>query len=174
MICNQRFTVIKSICLLTMAITLIACNGQQNNSKKQDKIVTINGKRQFSEDDVNALVSGFCDAVLNKDYQKAITYFAPEYVSLQLGDVLDNRVNQFIGEYLWGEYTDSFGAKKGISPNPDNITGMKILSVSAETDYYSACVEIKLDNGIKYVTELSISVEYVNSVETLTLYGAFG
>lgn len=164
----------KNIVFLILAIFLAACNGLGTTSKSKDKVVTINGKRQFSEKDVETLVDNFNKAILDRDYKKALTYFAPEYVSLQLGDFLDNRVNQFIGEYLWGQYTDSFGAKKGISPNPDNITGMKILSVSAETDYYSACVEIKLDNGIKYVTELSISVEYVNSVETLTLYGAFG
>ena len=164
----------KHIVFFIMAITLVACNGQGTTNKSKDKIVTINGKRQFSEKDVETLVANFSNAILERDYKKALSYFAPEYVSLQLGDFLDNRVNQFIGEYLWGQYTDSFGVQKGISPNPDNITDIKILSVSAETDNYSAVVEIKLDNGIKYVTELSISVEYVNSVETLTLYGAFG
>ena len=107
-------------------------------------------------------------------FSRETTRKPPEYVSLQLGDFLDNRVNQFIGEYLWGQYTDALGNTHSVSPNLDNIVAIKLLSASAETDYYTATIEIKLDNGIKYVTELSISVEYVNSVETLTLYGAFG
>ncbi|MBR2195588.1 MAG: hypothetical protein IJ911_08230 [Salinivirgaceae bacterium] len=166
----------KNIWLLLMALALVACNGQNTNnkSKRQDKIVTINGKRQFSDKDVETLVTNFIDAILARDYQKAITYFAPEYVSLQLGDFLDNRVNQFIGEYLWGQYTDALGNTHSVSPNLDNIVAIKLLSASAETDYYTATIEIKLDNGIKYTTELGISVEFVNSIETLTLYGAVG
>ena len=164
----------KHIVFLIMAIALVACNGQGTTNKSKDKIVTINGKRQFSEKDVESLVSNFSNAILDRDYKKALTYFAPEYVSLQLGDFLEGNINQFIGEYLFGTYTDFYGKTKNITPNLDDITGIKTLSVSSETDYYSACVEIKLKNGITYTTELSMSVEYVNSVETLTLYGAFG
>ncbi|MBO7476559.1 MAG: hypothetical protein J6U04_01330 [Salinivirgaceae bacterium] len=162
----------KGVWIFIMAIALVACNGQSTTNKS--KIVTINGKRQFNDKDVETLVKNFGDAILARDYQKALSYFAPEYVSLQLGDFLEGRVNQFIGEYLWGQYTDSFGNTKGISPNLDSIIEIKLLSVSSEPDNYSACVEIQLDNGIKYTTELSMSVEFVNSVETLTLYGAFG
>lgn len=164
----------KHIVFFIMAITLVACNGQGSTNKSKDKIVTINGKRQFSEKDVETLVANFSNAILERDYKKALSYFAPEYVSLQLGDFLEGNINQFIGEYLFGTYTDSYGRTKNIAPNLDDIVGIKLLSASAETDYYTACVEIELKNGIKYSTELSISVEYVNSVETLTLYGAFG
>ena len=166
----------KNSWILIMVLALVACNGQSTTNKKQsqEKIVTINGKRQFSDKDVETLATNFIDAILARDYQKALTYFAPEYVSLQLGDFLEGRTNQFIGEYLWGQYIDARGNTQPITPNLDSIVDIKLLSVSAETDNYTAIVEIKLDNGIKYTTELNISVEYVNSVETLTLYGAFG
>ncbi len=166
----------KNSWILILALALVGCNGQSTTNKKQsqEKIVTINGKRQFSDKDVETLVTNFIDAILAKDYQKAVTYFAPEYVSLQLGDFLEDRTNQFISEYLWGQYTDARGNTHPISPDLDSIVEIKLWSVSAETDNYTAIVEIKLDNGIKYTTELSMSVEYVNSVETLTLYGAFG
>ena len=171
---NQYFETVRKIIFLVMAIALVGCNGQNTANKHKDKIVTINGKRQFSEEDVETLATNFCNAILERDYQKAASYFAPEYVSLQLGDFLDGRVNQFIGEYLWGQYTDSNGNTKGISPNLDDIRWIKVLSASAETDYYTACVEIELKNGIKYTTELGMSVEFVNSAETLVLYGAVG
>ena len=166
----------KRIIFTVMAIALVACNGQNTKvkDKETDKIVTINGKRQFTEKDVETLATNFCNAILERDYQKAASYFAPEYLSLQLGDFLEGRVNQFIGEYLWGQYTDSNGNAKGISPNLDDIRWIKVLSASAETDYYTACVEIELKNGIKYTTELGMSVEFVNSTETLVLYGAVG
>ena len=166
----------KIIIFTVMAIALVACNGQNTKvkDKETDNIVTINGKRQFSEKDVETLATNFCNAILERDYQKAVSYFAPEYISLQLGDFLEGRVNQFIGEYLWGQYTDSNGNTKGISPNLDDIRWIKVLSASAETDYYTACVEIELKNGIKYTTELGMSVEFVNSAETLVLYGAVG
>ena len=166
----------KKLGFIILALTLVACNGQNSKvkDKETDKVVTINGKRQFSEKDVETLATNFCNAILERDYQKAASYFAPEYLSLQLGDFLDGRVNQFIGEYLWGQYTDSNGNTKGISPNLDDIRWIKVLSASAETDYYTACVEIELKNGIKYTTELGMSVEFVNSAETLVLYGAVG
>ena len=166
----------KRIIFTVLAIAFVACNGQNTKvkDKETDNIVTINGKRQFSEKDVETLATNFCNAILERDYQKAVSYFAPEYISLQLGDFLEGRINQFIGEYLWGQYTDSYGNTKGIAPNLDDIRWIKVLSASAETDYYTACVEIELKNGIKYTTELGMSVEFVNSAETLVLYGAVG
>ena len=62
----------KHIVFLIMAIALVACNGQGTTNKSKDKIVTINGKRQFSEKDVESLVSNFSNAILDRDYKKAL------------------------------------------------------------------------------------------------------
>ena len=57
----------KHIVFLIMAITIVACNGQGTTNKSKDKIVTINGKRQFSEKDVETLVANFSNAILERE-----------------------------------------------------------------------------------------------------------
>ena len=169
----------KALYGLIVLLALTACNKKPADNATtdgEDNVVTINinGQDNFSEADVMTLANNFADAVVNRDYQKAITYFAPEYVSNQLNDFLEGRVNQFIGEYLFGFYTDESGEEKPITPDIDLITSIKVLSVTCEEDNYSAIVEIVLSDGPTYTTELTMSVEYVNSRPTLTLYGAVG
>ena len=113
--------------------------------------------QEYTKSTVKGIANGFISTLTQGHLKGALSFFDPNYVAEQHDDFLEGRTEQFLAEFLAGNY------KKGyyfITPELDRIKSMKVKKTCCdlEKDEIYADVQILMDYGVKYTVRLQIRV----------------
>ncbi|MBO7591895.1 MAG: hypothetical protein J6T00_00790 [Bacteroidaceae bacterium] len=119
-------------------------------------VVEVNAQ-EYTKSTVKGIANGFISTLMQGQLKGVLSFFDPNYVAEQHDDFLEGRTEQFVAEFLAGNY------KKGyyfITPELDRIKSMKVKKTCCdlEKDEIYADVQILMDYGVKYTVRLQLRV----------------
>lgn len=126
--------------------------------------------QEYTKNTVKKITNSFISTLLQGDLKDTLEFFDPNYVAEQHDDFLEGRTEQFVSEFLAGNY------KKGyyvLTPKLDRIKSMKVKKTCcnlAKDDIY-ADVKILMDYGVAYTVRLQL---HVTESGDLRFIGAVG
>jgi len=113
--------------------------------------------QEYTKATVKSFANNFIATLMQKDVKGTLKFFDPDYVAEQHDSFLEGRTEQFVAEFLAGEYKKGFYF---ITPELDRIKSMKVKKTccNLDKDEIYADVQILMDYGVKYTIRLDLHV----------------
>ena len=121
-------------------------------------VATSLNAQEYTKKTVKNITESFIATLMRGDIEDTLEFFDADYKEEQHDNFLEGRTEQFVAEFLAGEY------KKGyyfITPELDRIKSMKVKKTCCdlEKNEIYADVQILMDYGVKYTVRLELRID---------------
>ena len=113
--------------------------------------------QEYTKSTVKGIANGFISTLMQGNLKGSLFFFDPKYVAEQHDSFLEGRTEQFVEEFLSGNYKKGF---YDITPELSRIKSMKVKKTCCDLqrDEIYADVKIVMDYGVKYIVRLKLIV----------------
>jgi hypothetical protein len=113
--------------------------------------------QKYTKSTVKGIANAFISTLQRGAVKETLGFFDPKYVAEQHDSFLEGRTEQFVEEFLSGNYKKGF---YDITPELSRIKSMKVKKTCCDLqkDEIYADVKIVMDYGVKYIVRLKLIV----------------
>lgn len=126
--------------------------------------------QEYTKKTVKNITESFISTLMRGDLEDTLEFFDSNYKEEQHDNFLEGRTEQFVAEFLAGEYKKGYNF---ITPKLDRIKSMKVKKTycDPEKNEIYADVQILMDYGVKYTVRLELRI---NESGEMGFIGAVG